>query len=192
MHREQTPADEKKALVEQLVHKQHLTELKSVLERLHPADIAYVLEALPHEERLLVWDWVKAEPDGAILLEVSEPVRETLIESMDARSWWPRSRARRRRPRGPRRRPAGRSRRGGRRRPDAGRARAVARRDVLSGGDSVGARMDFDLVTVREDVTLEVVLRYLRRFDELPQHTDQVFVVDRYDVLKGACRSTSC
>ena len=52
--------------------------------------------------------------------------------------------------------------------------------------DSVGARMDFDLVTVREDVTLEVVLRYLRRFDALPDHTDQVFVVDRHDVLKGA------
>jgi magnesium transporter len=52
--------------------------------------------------------------------------------------------------------------------------------------ESVGARMDFDLVTVREDVTLEVVLRYLRRFDALPDHTDQVFVVDRHDVLKGA------
>ena len=52
--------------------------------------------------------------------------------------------------------------------------------------DTVGARMDFDLVTVREDVKLEVVLRYLRRFEELPQHTDQVFVVDRYDNLKGS------
>ncbi len=52
--------------------------------------------------------------------------------------------------------------------------------------DAVGARMDFDLVTVREDVSLEVVLRYLRRFDALPQHTDQVFVVDRYDALKGS------
>jgi magnesium transporter len=47
--------------------------------------------------------------------------------------------------------------------------------------DSVGAIMDFDMVTVREDVSLEVVLRYLRRFDELPDHTDQLFVVDRDD-----------
>jgi magnesium transporter len=51
--------------------------------------------------------------------------------------------------------------------------------------DSVGALMDFDMVTVREDVTLEVVLRYLRRFDELPDHTDKLFVVDRDDHLKG-------
>jgi magnesium transporter len=51
--------------------------------------------------------------------------------------------------------------------------------------DSVGALMDFEMITIREDVTLEVVLRYLRRFDELPDHTDQVFVVDRHEVLKG-------
>jgi magnesium transporter len=51
--------------------------------------------------------------------------------------------------------------------------------------DSVGALMDFDLVATREDVTLEVVLRYLRRLEELPDHTDQIFVVDRKEVLKG-------
>jgi magnesium transporter len=51
--------------------------------------------------------------------------------------------------------------------------------------DAVGALMDFDMVTIREDVTLEVVSRYLRRFDELPDHTDQLFVVDRDDIFKG-------
>jgi magnesium transporter len=51
--------------------------------------------------------------------------------------------------------------------------------------DAVGALMDFDMVTIREDVTLEVVLRYLRRFDELPDHTDQLFVIDRDDTFKG-------
>lgn len=51
--------------------------------------------------------------------------------------------------------------------------------------DSVGALMDFEMVTVREDVSLEVVLRYLRRFDELPDHTDQLFVVDRDEHLQG-------
>src|SRR6185503_8288957 len=50
---------------------------------------------------------------------------------------------------------------------------------------SVGALMDFDMVTVREDVTLEAVTRYLRRLDELPGHTDQLFVVDREQLLKG-------
>jgi len=51
--------------------------------------------------------------------------------------------------------------------------------------DSVGAIMDFDMVRVREDVTLEVVLRYLRRLQELPDHTDAIFIVDRQDRLQG-------
>ena len=51
--------------------------------------------------------------------------------------------------------------------------------------DAVGALMDFDMIEVREDVTLEVVLRYLRRLTELPDHTDQLFVVDRDENLRG-------
>jgi len=45
--------------------------------------------------------------------------------------------------------------------------------------------MDFEEISVRPDVTLEVVLRYLRRFEELPSQTDQLFVVDREDKLQG-------
>ena len=66
----------RRALVEQLVHKQHLAELRAKLENLHPADIAYILEALPLDERLVVWELVKADHDGEILLEVSDAVRE--------------------------------------------------------------------------------------------------------------------
>ncbi len=68
-------------LVEQLVHRQALTELRNRLEHFHPADIAYILEALPLDDRMIVWDLVKAERDGEILLEVSDSVRETLIAS---------------------------------------------------------------------------------------------------------------
>src|SRR3990170_2867469 len=50
---------------------------------------------------------------------------------------------------------------------------------------TVGALMDFDQITVREDVTLEAATRYLRALDELPPHTDQLFVVDREQRLKG-------
>jgi len=50
---------------------------------------------------------------------------------------------------------------------------------------SVGALMDFEHVAVREDVSLESVTRDLRRMDELPAHTDQLFVVDRDQKLKG-------
>lgn len=185
VHREQTPADEKKALVEQLVHRQHLSELRTILDRLHAADIAYILEALPQDDRLVVWECVKADRDGEILIEVSDAVRETLIKSMDREELV-----------------------------DAvesletdeiaaiaddlpadvvdevregltSEERAQLRAAMSYPDDSVGALMDFEMITIREDVTLEVVLRYLRRFDELPDHTDQVFVVDRHEVFKG-------
>jgi magnesium transporter len=49
----------------------------------------------------------------------------------------------------------------------------------------VGALMDFDMVTIRADVTLEVALRYLRRLGELPDQLDKLFVVERDDKLIG-------
>ncbi len=61
-----------------------LDELSNRLNELHPADIACVLEALPLAERLVVWNLIKtAERDGDILVEVSDSVRETLIDSME-------------------------------------------------------------------------------------------------------------
>ena len=76
VHKQDMP---RHALVESLVHKQNLAELQKKLEVLHPADVAYILESLPLDQRLIVWDLVKAERDGEILLEVSDAVRQTLI-----------------------------------------------------------------------------------------------------------------
>ena len=164
----------------------YLTQLRERLASLHAADIAYVLEALPPDERRLVWDSVKREVDGAVLLEVSEPVREALIDSMteaelvaavkdldaddvaDLAEHLP---------------PAVVEKVQHELTPEE---REQLRTAMSYPDDSVGARMDFEFVRVREDVTLEVVLRYLRRFDELPQHTDQVFVVDRNGILMGS------
>ncbi|MCO5760866.1 MAG: magnesium transporter, partial [Chromatiaceae bacterium] len=80
VHRQEGPRQD---LVENLVHKQNLAELQRKLDTLHPADVAHILEALPLDERRVVWDLVKAERDGEILLEVSDSVRESLIETMD-------------------------------------------------------------------------------------------------------------
>src|SRR6185295_8990228 len=78
---EDMPRDER---VESLVHTRNVAELRAKLDAMHPADIAYILESLPLEERLAVWNLVRAERDGEILLEVSDAVRETLIRSMDS------------------------------------------------------------------------------------------------------------
>jgi magnesium transporter len=175
----------KHELVEKLVHKQHLAELRAKLDRLHAADIAATLEALPLDERQVVWDLVKADRDGEILLEVSDAVRESLIETMDSRELVaavetleadeladiaPDL-------------PPGVIEEVVQALPAEERERLRAALSYPEG--AVGALMDFDHIAVRDDVTLEAVTRYLRRFDELPDHTDQLFVVDREQVLKG-------
>lgn len=180
-------ADPGKAdLVENLVVRQNRVALQQKLDRLHPADIAHILEALPLDERSYLWDLVKsAERDGEILVEVSDAVRESLISSMDTDELVAAAETL-----------------------DADDLAAIAddlpqeviddvfqtlpveEREQLRAAmsfdeDMVGALMDFEDVQVRPDVSLEVVLRYLRRFDELPSQTDQVFVVDRDERLLG-------
>ena len=51
--------------------------------------------------------------------------------------------------------------------------------------DTAGGLMDLDPITIRADVTLDVVLRYLRMRGEIPKHTDQLFVTDRHDRYIG-------
>jgi magnesium transporter len=175
----------RRELVEALVHTLHLAELQKLLDEMHPADIAYILESLPLEQRLIVWDLVKAARDGEILLEVSDAVRETLIADMDKAELvaaagqldadeiadlapdLPREVIQ-----------------------DVFQSLSPEERERLREAmsypeDTVGALMDFDMISIRDDVRLEVVLRYLRRLDELPDHTDQLFVVDRNARFRG-------
>lgn len=182
VHRQDMPNHD---LVEAIVHKQNLVELQKKLDDLHPADVAYILEALPLDERLGVWDLVKSDRDGEILLEVSDAVRQTLIADMDSDELLAAAEqldtdeladlA-----------------------PDLpkdvfydlldnldAQNRARLQSALSYAQDTVGAIMDFDVVTIREDITLEVALRYMRRMGELPDHSDKIFVVDRDNVLRG-------
>jgi len=160
-------------------------QLQKRLDRLHPADVAYILEGLPLEDRLFVWRLVRVDRDGDILLEVSDAVRDTLIADMDNAEIVAATQEL-----------------------DADEIADLAPdlpdevvQDIIEAQDvedradlqtalsypegTVGALMDFEGVTIRDDVTVEVALRYLRRFDELPSQTDAVFVVDRDDRLRG-------
>ncbi len=178
--------DDRSNLLEGLLHRQHENEIKSIINDLHPSDIAFILESLPVHERQAVWQLVSAEHDADVLLEVDDWARESLIESMDHQDLIAATGTM-----------------------DADEIADLAAdlpADVIAEvqkgltdeeraqlieamgypEDTVGAIMDFEMVRVREDVSLEVVLRYLRRLHELPDHTDQIFVVDRQDKLQGS------
>ena len=51
--------------------------------------------------------------------------------------------------------------------------------------DTAGGLMNTDTITVRPKHTLDVVLRYLRRHDNIPEMTDNILVVNRDDVFVG-------
>ncbi len=184
VHRQGEHDKRKPGLVEGLVHKQNLAELRARLERMHPADVAYVLENLPLVDRLLVWEEVGADR-GEILLEVSDSVRDSLLADMENAEIVAATQDL-----------------------DADEIADLAPdlpeevvQDIIEAQDvedraelqaalsypegTVGALMDFEVVSIREDVTVEVALRYLRRYDELPGQTDALFVVDDDDRLKG-------
>ena len=177
--------DERSNLLEGMLHRQHENEIKSIINDLHPSDIAFILESLPVHERQAVWQLVSAKHDADVLLEVDDWARESLIESMDhqdlvaatgtmdadeiadlAADLPPDVIAEVQKGL-----------------TDEERAQLIEAMGYPEG--TVGAIMDFEMVRVREDVSLEVVLRYLRRLHELPDHTDQIFVVDRQDKLLG-------
>jgi magnesium transporter len=172
-------------LVETLLHKQHQAALKLKLDQLHAADIAYILEALPLQQRLVIWNMVQSELDGQILLDVSDAVRQTLISDMDADELLTATEqldtdeiadlA-----------------------PDLpeevlqdlleslnGQSRAQLESVLSHEENTVASLMDFGMVAIRDDITLGVVLRYLRRRGNLPEHTDKLFVVDQQNVLQG-------
>ena len=178
--------EKRKPILELLVSDQQLQTLTKKLELIHPADVAYILEALPLFERELVWRHVNLDNKSSVLIEINEPVRLSLISWMSsedliyvAQSLDPddlayiadtlpkeiveKVRA----------------------------SLSLPEREQLKAvmsypTNSVGAHMDFELITIRDDVRLEVVHRYLRRFDKLPPHTNKLFVINSKGILTGS------
>jgi magnesium transporter len=172
-------------LEESLVSRQHQVRIQEKLFDLHPADIAFILESLPLDQRQTVWHSIKTDHDGQVLLEVSDAVRQTLISGMaaeelatfasnldtdeiaDLAADIPK--------------------------------RAMLKilrslnnqerthlKTILSYQDhQVGALMDFGMIAIRDDLNLEAIIDYIRKLGKLPGHTDKLFVVDQHNVVKG-------
>src|SRR6478609_3990590 len=157
---------------------------------MHPAEIANLIESLPPAQREVVWNFVEPEIEGDVLVELSDEVRQAFIEGMDADELLAAAEElelddladlvgdl-----------------------PEAVGAQLVKSMDaqdrerlnaVLSyEPDTAGGLMNTDTVSVRADVTVEVVLRYLRMRGELPDKTDRLIVVDRNDRYLGTVALT--
>ena len=172
---------DRRELTQRVAQAQHLSHLRARLDRLHPADLAFILEALPLEERQIVWDLIEPLRHGEVLLELSGAVRESVIRTMDRSALLAAAvqldaddladlaedlpsdvveEVRR-----------------GLNPEEREQLRAAMSYDA----DTVGARMEFDMLTVAVDLTLAAALQALRKLEDLPDHTDQLFVVGPND-----------
>ena len=160
--------------------------VRRMIGALNPTEIGRLLESLPLDERLVVWELIEPDVEGDVLVEVAEEVRTGLIEHMEDSELVAAA--------------AGMefddladllidlpetvSKEVLRSLDQQDRLRLQA---VLSyPEDCAGGLMNTDTISVRPDVTLEVVLRYLRLLGEMPDRTDSIFVVGRDDDYLGA------
>jgi len=167
------------------------SQISKLLSSLHPAEIADLLESFPHGPREVLWDLVSPDDHGETLVHLNDEVRVGLIDEMNADDLVAAT--------------------NGldtddladlfEDLPDAvvrevlrsmdkqNRERLVAVLHYQE--DTAGGLMNVDTVTIRADVTLDVVLRYLRLHINVPDNTDNLIVVDRDDNYKGVLSLTT-
>lgn len=162
--------------------------MRRLLASLHPAETAHLLESLPPTERKVCWPIISPDLRGEVLSYIGEDVRTDLMTGMDIADLLnatedletddvvdilqdlP-----------------------GHVMQEVLRAMDSQRRRRVEAilayeEDTAGGLMNTDVVTVRSDITLEVVLRYLRMYGELPENTDSLYVVDHKDKYLGTLR----
>jgi magnesium transporter len=162
-----------------------LANVRDMLNNLHPAEVAHLLESLPHQDRLLLWDLLDTDISGDVLTHVNDDLRASLMGEMDTDELVAAAE--------------------GMETDDLAdilldlpaavidevlQAMDEQNRHRLQSvmsypEDTAGGLMNLDAITVRPDVTLDVVLRYLRLRGEIPETTDTLFVVDRDDRYLG-------
>ena len=163
-----------------------MSSARMLVGSLHPSEVARLLESMPLQERAAIWEMVSSNVEGDVLVEVNEEVRDGLIKGMDTEALVAAA--------------------DGMEFDDladlvADLPEAVTRevlrsldqqdRDRLNqvmayDEDCAGGLMNIDIVTVRPDVTLGVVMRYLHARGEIPDGTDSIYVVNRTNEYCGS------
>ena len=148
-------------------------------------DVALLLESSPYKNRQVLWQLVDHDDQGDILEELSEDVQKSIVKQMQAHQLAAATE--------------------GmdtddltdvlRTLPDSIYLQVLGAMDAQDRSrveaamayeeDTAGSIMNTDTVTLRPDVNLDVVMRYLRLKGELPEATDMLYVVNQDDILLG-------
>ena len=162
-----------------------LSEIRRTINALPASEIAHFLESLPVAKRKIVWEQVDPEKEGEVLVDLRDEVRSTLIEDMDTEELVQATE-------------------------DLDiddladiihdlpeevtnelllsmdrENRELLERVLSYPEDSAGGLMNPEVVTVRPDVPLDVVLRYLRMRGDLPEPLDEIYVIGRNGHYRG-------
>ena len=171
--------------VDDVMNSQTIHQLGYMLNNLAPADIAHHIESAPPRIRRILWSLVDADSEGEVLGELQEDIRQEFLIRMDSSEMaslfegldvddvadmlqqLPDQMI-----------------------PEVLQSMSVQDRQRIEsvlthGEDTAGGLMNTDTITVRPDLSMDVVLRYLRRYEELPEITDNLFVVNRKDAFLG-------
>jgi magnesium transporter len=154
-------------------------QVRILLGEMHPSEIADLLESLPPRDRETLWDLIEPSLEGDVLSEIQDAVRSSLLEHMHPQEVAEATKDL-----------------------DSDDAADILQdlpekvigsvlasmdaqnRDRLASilsypEDKAGGLMNIDVVSIRADVTLDVVSRYLRQLGSIPEQTDNLMVVDR-------------
>ncbi len=173
------------------LHSHAFGKALQMLNEMNSAEVAHLLESLPADDRDLAWDLVRTKLEGDVLVHVNDNLRAQLIRKMEPHELVAAT--------------------AGLETDDLAdllpdmpdevfnqvlRSMDEQNRQRLESAlsypeDSAGGLMNMDTITVRADITVDVLLRYLRRHRELPEHTDTLMVVDREGRFKGVVPLTT-
>lgn len=184
-HTEQSSPPDHLEAITQALNSGMFVHVRRMLQQMRPGDVAWLLESSPAPSRKVFWQLIDPDDYGEILEELSEEVRDGIIRLMDPEklavaledmesddlAYVLRDL------------------------PEQLFNQVLTEMDeqdrhraelALSyPEDTAGSLMNTEFITLRPDVTIDVVLRYLRLHNELPEGTDTLYVVDQNNRLLG-------
>jgi magnesium transporter len=187
-HADKDPRQDNLRRLNDALEREAISEVYALVRELHPADIALLLESVPEDERDIVWSQLDPASVAEVLAEADDAIRASHMRQMA-----PQALAAVAQEVDP---------------DDAAdilqdlpepvadevlqamdeQHRARLESVLAYPEDTAGGLMNVDVLTVRADVTLETVLRYLRRRGEIPERTNRLFVVGRDSEYLGMLR----
>ena len=170
------------------LERDQIASIQQTLTSLHPSEIARLLESLTPGKRKIIWQLVDQDDEGDVLKELVEDVRQNLIGEMDATELIAATQ-------------------------DMelddladllvdlpetvteqvitalDRQDQIRLESVMSyDEDTAGGLTNPGIISVRRGITIEVLIRYLKRLNKLPEHTNYIYIVNRNDEYLGAVK----